>query len=68
MTVGLGWLLFLNSNIPETDPAIRPYIGPNGASSLLFHVHPKNLLIDSCLSSYPDSKDIAVPRQPEYWF
>ena len=23
------------------NPPIRPYIGPNGDSSLLFHVHPK---------------------------
>lgn len=26
---------------PEINPAIRPYIGPNGDSSLLVHVHLK---------------------------
>ena len=41
MTVGLDGLLFLNNSIPKTNPAIRPYIGLNGDSILLFHVHPK---------------------------
>ena len=52
MTVGLDCLLFLNNSIPTTDPAIKPDIGPNGESSLLFHVHPKRLSMDSHLNSY----------------
>ena len=48
---GLDWLLFLNNSIP-IYPAVRPYIGPHGDSSMLFFFTQKRCRIDQRLSSY----------------
>ena len=48
---GLDSLLFLNNSIP-TYPAVRPYIGPHGDSSMLVFFTQKRCRIDQRLSSY----------------